>query len=203
MRTKLVNDVMRIGESLGFDTKHASHVRAVALELFDQLQDLHRMGNTEKLWLQIAALLHDVGKVKNRRNHHKFARDFIADCSFLPFGKKEKQLIGLIARYHRGPLPTEKHKYFGNLDHESKKYVAELASILRIADGLGGGISKIRNIFCNIQDSEVIVNLNCTKLINLGKVLKKAELFEDVFGKSLVFNMQITDHSAEKAIINN
>jgi exopolyphosphatase/guanosine-5'-triphosphate,3'-diphosphate pyrophosphatase len=184
-----------MGRSVGFDERHAIGVNEIALVLFDQFQDLHHMGNTERLWLETAALLHDVGKPQNREMHHKLARDIITGFSSLPFGKKERKIIGLVARYHRGCSPSKEHKYFRELDIESRQYVRKLASILRVADGLVSGKSKIRNISCDIGDFEIIAYLKCKTNIPLGKAIKKADLFEHVFGKSLVFNIKVVPDS--------
>ena len=72
-----------MGRSEGFDEKHAIDVNELALKLFDEFQDLHRMGNTERIWLETAALLHDAGKPQNKGIHHKLARNMIEDFSDL------------------------------------------------------------------------------------------------------------------------
>ena len=185
-----------MGRSVGFDEKHALDVNEIALKLFDEFQDLHRMGNTERIWLETAALLHDAGKPQNREIHHKLARNMIEDFSDLPFGREERKIIGLIARYHRGSLPDKKHKYFGQLDMESTNYVVKLASILRIADGLVSGKSKIKSLNCEIRKNEITLNLICKKSISLYKAIKKTDLFNQVFRKSMIFNMQIVPNSA-------
>ena len=200
MKTKLFHNIISLGRSAGFNERHALGVNKTALMLFDQLQDLHRMGNTEKLWLETAALLHDVGKSKNREIHHKLARDVITDFSDLPFGRKERRIIGLIARYHRGSLPSMEHKHFGQLDAESRHYIRKLASILRIADGLVSGKSKIKALDCNINKQEITVNLKCKKNISLNKAIKKANLFEYVFGKSVIFDLQTIPDYNENSI---
>ena len=201
LRNKLIDNVISLGQLHAFGEKHALQVSRIALRLFDQLQKLHRMGNTEKLWLEIAALLHDVGKNQNRQIHHKLARDMIVDCSFLPFGKKERKIVGLVARYHRGNWPSKNHKYFNQLDAESKRYVMKLAAILRIADGLGNGTSKIiKDLTCGIRDFEIMVHLKCTENIDLSKAVRKATLFEAVFDKTLMFDLQIVPAFAEKVL---
>ncbi len=195
MKNQLFDNIINLGRSEGFNEIHALNVNKIALTIFDQLQDLHHMGNTERLWLETAALLHDVAKSKNRENHHKLARDMIVGFTDLPFGIKERILIGLIARYHRGGLPNETHKYFSQLDTESKEYVVKIASILRIADSLVSGKSNITSLNCYIRDFEITAYLKSISNISFRKVIKKAELFEKVFRKSFVLNMKIVSDS--------
>ncbi len=195
MKNQFFDNIINLGRSEGFDEIHALAVNKIALTIFDHLQDLHHMGNTERLWLETAALLHDVAKPKNRENHHKLARDMIVGFADLPFGIKERKLIGLIVRYHRGCLPNETHKYFGQLDTESRDYVMKIASILRIADGLVSGKSDITSLNCYIRQCEITAYLKCKSNISFRKVIKKADLFEKVFRKSFVLNMKIVPDS--------
>ena len=199
MRNKLFDNVINLGRSVGFHERHAVDVTKIALSIFDQLQNLHRMGNTERLWLETAALLHDVGKPENKDIHHKLARDTIADFSTLPFRRKERKIIGLIARYHRGCMPSREHKSFGGLDTESRHYIRKLAAILRIADGLVSGKSKIKSLFCEINKREIIIHLICRKNISLNKAVKKANLFVHIFSRSVVFDMRIIPDYSKKS----
>jgi exopolyphosphatase/guanosine-5'-triphosphate,3'-diphosphate pyrophosphatase len=188
LKNNCLDNVINMGQSWGFEKKHACQVSRISLMLFDHLQNLHRMGNTERLWIEIAAILHDAGKNINKECHHKLARDIIVDCSFLPFGRKQRKIIGLIARYHRGRLPDDKHKYFNQLDDESRKYVCKLAAILRIADGLVHGTSKkIKNLTCSINRHTITVHLECTEHLDIVKARKKANLFEETYTKNLIF----------------
>ena len=52
---------------------HSLHVAALALRLFDQTKRLHNLGDTERDWLEYAAILHDIGYLINERQHHKHA----------------------------------------------------------------------------------------------------------------------------------
>ncbi|MBN1974634.1 MAG: HD domain-containing protein [Sedimentisphaerales bacterium] len=201
MKNKLLENIIREGKSKGFDEKHALNVTSIAMKLFDELQDLHHMGNTEKIWLEIASMLHDAGKFQNREIHHKLARDIIIDLSAIPFGKKEKIIIGLIARYHKSCIPDENHKYYRELDTESKEYVSKLAAILRIADGLVCRKPPIKEIFCEIKNRTVTFHINSKKNIPLDKAVKKANLFSYIFRKSPIFNLQINTDIIEKTLI--
>ena len=200
LRTKLFDNIINFGRSVGFNERHALDVNKIALAIFDQLQDVHRMGNTERLWLETAALLHDVGKSENRETHHKLARDVISDFTSLPFGKKERKIIGLIARYHRGGFPDREHKSFKELDAESRHYIRKLASILRIADGLVSGKSKIKKLACEIRKREIVIRLKCRKNISLNKAVKKANLFVHIFSRSVIFDMKVIPDYSKKPV---
>jgi exopolyphosphatase/guanosine-5'-triphosphate,3'-diphosphate pyrophosphatase len=47
--------------------------------------------------------------------------------------------VALVARYHRGRLPTRRHPAFAALDRDGRRRVRRLAAVLRVADGLDRG----------------------------------------------------------------
>ena len=192
MKKGLTDNLIDFGRINDFDKKHALMVADLSLKLFDQMQPLHRMGNTERLWLYVAAMMHDVAKNVDNRMHHKMARDAIIEFEFLPFGIKEQVMVGLIARYHRGVLPDKRHKYYKNLDAESKRYVEKLAAILRIADGLcGNSQTFVHSVKCSIKTNDVVINIKCAAYLDISKALRKTDLFEGVFGKMCLFNLKL------------
>lgn len=191
MKKTLAESVIRFGKYNDFDKEHAEQVAEISLLLFDKLQPLHRMGNTERLWLHTAALMHDIAKQVDRENHHKLARDAIIECDFLPFRKKVRKMMGLIARYHRKDLPSDTHKHYKNLDKDSRRYVNKLAAILRIADGLSCySLESIDNIKCSINDDHVIAHIKCTGYPDTYKAIRKALLFEQAFDKKFTIRLK-------------
>jgi exopolyphosphatase/guanosine-5'-triphosphate,3'-diphosphate pyrophosphatase len=190
--TEIVNAIIELGEAHRFETNHALQVTRLALRLFDDLQPLHGMGNTERIWLRAAAMLHDVGKVEKPKDHHKVAQEIIVRASELPFRAEERIVIGLVARYHRGSLPKDDHKYYRDLDHDGRRYVRRLASLLRLADGLDKGHSDlVEGLHCHIRRRRVLIGLAGRRVPNIGSALNKADLFELVFRKKAVFRVAV------------
>jgi exopolyphosphatase/guanosine-5'-triphosphate,3'-diphosphate pyrophosphatase len=186
----LTDTVLDLARPHGFDEAHAIAVSRLAVRLFDDLQLLHRMGQTERIWLRVAALLHDVGKQRDPATHHKIARDVISRASGLPFGKKERRIIALIARYHRGNLPQDTHKHFGRLSRDAQQYVRKLAALLRIADGLDRrDRNPVRNLASEVCKKHVALFVQCRKMMELDKVFRKSDLFEQVYGKKLLIEI--------------
>ena len=54
----------------------------------------------------------------------------------MPFNESERNLVGLLARYHRKALPKPEHPIYENLTEQQRRRVHLLAGILRVADGL-------------------------------------------------------------------
>lgn len=181
-----------LGEAYDFELSHARHVCRLALRLFDQLQPLHGMGNTERIWLRAAAMLHDVAKTLDGRNHHKLARDIIIHAGDLPFRKEERIIIGLVARYHRGSFPHDGHRYFADLDGDARLYVRKLAALLRLADGLDKGHSQlVESLHCDVRRRTMLLRVVSRDALNIGAILGKADLFEQVFQVKIAVHVSI------------
>jgi exopolyphosphatase/guanosine-5'-triphosphate,3'-diphosphate pyrophosphatase len=199
--TGIINTILEVGEAHSFETRHALQVTKLALRLFDELQPLHGMGNTEKIWLRAAAMLHDVGKAQDPKSHHKLAQEIIIHSAQLPFRAEERTIIGLVARYHRGSLPQDNHKYFEDLDVDGRRYVRKLASLLRLADGLDKGhCDLVEGLQCAIRRRLVLIRLVSRDVLEIGSALSKADLFEHVFRKKPVLHVAVVQQYPDLAL---
>lgn len=159
--------------------------------MYDDLQDLHQLSERNRLLLQSASLLHDIGWIKGRLRHHKTARDIILRSFRLPLTREEKVIVALVARYHRRSLPRESHKYYADLPEERQTALKKLAAILRIADGLDRRrISAVDDVHCAVRKDAVALNIDADDFSEVEKeaALKKADLFRDIFGKNITIN---------------
>jgi CHAD domain-containing protein len=114
------------------DFKHSMHVTRLALQLYDGLQ---RPANPEqRSILQVAALLHDVGRSKNEKGHHKATYNLIRRLTPpLSWSEEKMRMAAIVARYHRGALPGAGQKTFTGLAPGHRQAAVQLAGILRLA----------------------------------------------------------------------
>jgi exopolyphosphatase/pppGpp-phosphohydrolase len=188
----LLQGVMDFGLSIRNERRHPIQVCRLSCMLFDELQSLHHMGNTERIWLQTAALLHDIGKSICNEDHNKKSRDMIIKSAKLPFDKKERKIIGLIARYHRGALPNRNHRYYGKLDSESRYYIRKLAALLRLADGLDGNHqSSVMDLPCHITEDNIMICPETEGTFDAQKAIAKVDLLEDVLNRKIIIIEQL------------
>ncbi len=118
---------------------HTLHVAKLALDLFDQLIAWHGYGPDERLLLEAAAALHDIGWSQTQPDgagHHKASARLIREHAWPGLTGREVELIAQIARYHRKALPSEEHEPFAGLNVPDRLRVRRLAGLLRVADGL-------------------------------------------------------------------
>lgn len=171
------------------DEKHAIAVYNCSIMLFDELVSWHKYGKKERILLSCASLLHDIGYSISSSEHHKASRDLILSSKSLPFDKEEREIIAMIARYHRKSLPKDSHKIYRNFSEKDKRRVSVLASILRIADGLDRThTSTIKKIKVRITDKEIHINIKASlsALLECEYARKKSDLLEKVSEKKVI-----------------
>jgi CHAD domain-containing protein len=127
--------------SLDPDFPHSERVASLALQLYDGLSASGWQpsvdGISARSSLLAAALLHDVGKSKGEKGHHKTSFDLIrAHGNPLGWKPADLQRAAIVARFHRGALPTRKHKSLRDLLPDEQKGTIQLAAILRLANAL-------------------------------------------------------------------
>jgi CHAD domain-containing protein len=126
------------------DFKHSIHVARLALQLYDGLPVKRPPTDSEptdqRAILQAAALLHEVGRSKKEKNHHKATYNLIRRLT-PPLSWTEEKLrwVGIVARYHRGALPRVGQKTLMGLSESQRKSILKLAGILRLADAFDAG----------------------------------------------------------------
>ena len=123
------------------DFPHSERVASLALQLYDGLLQWGWQpavdATSARSSLLAAALLHDVGKSEGQKGHHKASFDLIRGHGN-PLGWKpaDLQRAAIVARFHRGALPTRKHKTLRDLLPNEQKAAVQLAAVLRLANAL-------------------------------------------------------------------
>ena len=128
--------VVELAERCGYAADHARHVAQLSLSIFDQTRGVHGLGDTEREWLEYAALLHDIGVHISYERHHRHSQYLIRNGGLRGFDPAEIEIIGLVARYHRQAAPKKSHEEYGALGGPARRTVRTLAAIVRLAEGL-------------------------------------------------------------------
>jgi putative phosphoesterase len=197
---KKLDAVLALARKCRYEREHTHQVTRLALETFDGLKEVHQMGARERLWLQYASLLHDIGWMEGTQGHHKVAMRVIMSDAALPFGRVERQIVALVARYHRKALPSPRHKHYRNLGEADQNRVRVLAGILRVADGLDRGHENVvRSVRCKLSDRRIVVvcDTRGPAEMELAGAARKADLLEEVFGRPLVLKVASRKESNE------
>lgn len=128
--------VLRMAARFEADERHARHVAALALELFDATAPIHRLAAHARELLEYAALLHDVGLYLSHSKHHRHSHYIITHGKLRGFTPEEIQTIAAAARFHKGALPRNTSEELAEAAPEIRETAIRLAAILRVADSL-------------------------------------------------------------------
>jgi exopolyphosphatase/guanosine-5'-triphosphate,3'-diphosphate pyrophosphatase len=176
------------------DQRHAEKVADLALTLFDQTEALHGLGKQERIYLEAAALLHDIGYFISMQKHHKHSHYIIANSEIVGLTPAERLLVAGISRYHRKATPDPStHPEYGTLPKKDKAAVWSLAAILRIADALDKEHnSAIRTVVCQLQNGSLQIRALSRKSCRLEAlgVTANAQMFRDHFGVDVALNIE-------------
>ena len=167
-----------------------------ALTIFDNLKKLHGFSRKERLYLEVASILHDVGKFVNLKSHNRISADIILDSTIIGFTDEDMAIIANIARYHSLGIPTELHSKYNSLSKSNKLIVSKLSAILRLADSLDRShLQKISEIKLQlvVNKLNIIVSSKKDILLEQWTFQMKSKFFEEVFGiKCSLLNTQNT-----------
>ncbi|MEL7159031.1 MAG: Ppx/GppA phosphatase family protein, partial [Actinomycetota bacterium] len=131
------SNALRLAQQLDPDALHAQTAARLALQLFDRTAEIHGLDGDARQFLELAALVHNVGLFIAHSGHHKHTYYVVRNSEQLTgFSEHELELIALVARYHRKSLPSEKHPEFAALGADDQRMVRILAGLLRLAIGL-------------------------------------------------------------------
>ncbi len=183
------------------DFRHARQVAGLSLQLFDSLpaaasDGLFQDAGARRI-LYAAALLHDVGRSKGKREHHKSSYRLIRDCP-PPLGwtRDGMQRVALVARYHRGAEPRSSHEGYGSLSPREQQKVAWLAAVLRLADSLDADRSgKITRLDVENRREALVVRVaGCgEEAIHSAVVAEKKRLLERCIGRPVIVQSSAPD----------
>jgi len=188
--------IMHVAENFSFDKEHSLHVTSLALKIFDQLKDIHKLGNLEREYLEAAGILHEVGLFVSHSQHHRHSYYLVRNSEMLGFTENEKEIIANVARYHRKSHPKPKHPEFTKLNTEDQLITRKLAGILRIADGLDRSHSfAVKDVECSVEGNELTVKLtgennNSDLELDIWGAETKKSLFEETFGVNIKFTIK-------------
>lgn len=173
------------------DVPHSQHVARLARSLFDQAVKLAPQvwsdadRRRERTLLHVASLLHDTGILVSYRGHHKHSAQIIRNAWLGGLAEREREVVALVARYHRRRGPRRHDEGYGELGRAEQRVVDRLAAILRVADGLDRTHDqRVRSASLSRKDGawrlDAQSEQDATECVDAA--LSKGDLFERVMG---------------------
>lgn len=182
--------VLSLIERSDVERPHATHVARLALRIFDQTAELHRLNTGERELLEYASLLHEVGRHVAYQAYQKHSYYLISHAGLRGFTPDHVAIVANVARYHRKSPPAEGDENFAALSPRQKEVVRKLAAILRIADALDRGRRRaVRDVGVELDDGAVRfhVRRRGDAEVELEAAGKRAAYFAKVFDAEVEF----------------
>jgi exopolyphosphatase/guanosine-5'-triphosphate,3'-diphosphate pyrophosphatase len=189
MHKQIIASVIGLGRRYHFDESHANHVVQHSLFLFDHLGEMHGLDKKDRLLLEVAAYLHDIGSYINAEEHHKHSEYVIRNSEIFGLYSRQINLIANLVYYHRKTVPMESHRNYMSLSRGERVIVLKLSSLLRLADAIDRGHNqRFRLIDVAVKEDYLLLQSNSSGDLSLERlsIAGKGDLFEDVFGLKVV-----------------
>ncbi len=177
-----------LGRKYRFDLAHAQHVASLATQLFDAFREDHMLNDRERLLLQVAALLHDIGIYVSLRAHHKHSQYLLEASQIFGLSREETAIVANMARYHRRGIPQKSHLPYVALDRQDRLLVDKLAAMLRIANALDAEhLQKVTAIHLERRERSWLLEIDGTGDLTMEQLAAaaRADMFADTFGTEL------------------
>lgn len=150
------------------------------------MKKVHGMGQRERLYLRLAAILHDCGKYISMINIGEASYDIIMATEMIGLSHMEREIVANVVRFNHSNFV-----YYGQaqdrpqgLDKESYLIVAKLTAILRLANSLDRSHKqKMKGVKATLQDNELILKIDTQEDITLerGFFQTNTEFFKEVY----------------------
>ncbi|MBI4970854.1 MAG: Ppx/GppA family phosphatase [Candidatus Omnitrophica bacterium] len=186
---QVISSCRRLGRKYMYDGPHALCVAANAIKLFDNLKEEHGLGAKDRLLLEAAAILHDIGMYISPQGHHKHSSYLIDAADIFGLRKSDKNIISNVVRYHRRTTPQTTHVAYMSLTKSDRAIVSKLAAILRVADAIDKShTQKIRNFQLERSGDNFILWVPEEAgdiSIERDGLSKKGDMFAENFGSTI------------------
>ncbi|MCL2410776.1 MAG: HD domain-containing protein [Treponema sp.] len=190
--SQIIASAINLGRKYHFDEAHGRNVAHHCMTIFDALVKEHGMNRRQRIMLEAAAILHDVGTYIRRSAHQKHGHYIVANSEIFGLHADELNIVANVVNYHRGDPPSQSDIEYIQLQREDRILVLKMASILRVADTLDRShTQQIKNITVERRSETVVFNVDNNaydlsfELIHLEE---KGKMFQDVFGYKVILN---------------
>ncbi|MFZ4802845.1 MAG: HD domain-containing protein, partial [Chlorobium sp.] len=149
----------------------------------------HHLTENERLLLEIAARLHDIGHFVNTLEHDKHGYYLLCYHPLIGLTAAEQAVVANLVRYHRKDTPTIADENYKLLPPKDRLAVTKLCALLRLADALDTShTSRVQTVDLE-QRREGLWQLKLSGdgefMLEKWTLEKRKTLFQDVFGIKL------------------
>jgi len=182
----IVACAMNISKRYMGSRKRAETLEDITTTIFDSMRKVHGMGNRERLYLRLAAILHDCGKYISMINVGENSYSIIMATEMIGLSHKERAIVANIVRFNHSPLAYYEQIMGenGEMDRQTYLTVAKLTAILRLSASMDRSQKqKLKGLKALLRENELILSADTMEDLTLetGYFNTRAEFFQEVF----------------------
>ncbi|PJA33484.1 MAG: exopolyphosphatase [Zetaproteobacteria bacterium CG_4_9_14_3_um_filter_53_7] len=177
------------------DRKYSKEVARLSLSLFDQSLKLHKFNHRDRLLLEIAALVHEIGLYVRVGGHHQHAAYLISVSPLLGLSKAEKNILSQLVRYQRKASPSDSHTDFFESGKNTQRKIWQLSCLLRLGIALNKERrNRVDSVEIQLSGDMVTLHMEgeTDMLLERWAALKHSDYFEQAFGLKLHIDLEQT-----------
>lgn len=157
------------------NSKHTTMVEKNALCIFDAIREVSGLKDRDRLLVQIAAILHNIGKFINMKNSDIATYNIISTGEIIGISHDERMLVAEMSN-----IDTEENIY-----NKRDIRLAKLSAILQIANALDRSHKqKIKDFSLELLDNQLILEIKCMGDLSLEILSFNSHrnFFREIFG---------------------
>jgi exopolyphosphatase/guanosine-5'-triphosphate,3'-diphosphate pyrophosphatase len=192
---RLLAGARTFAASFQCDMRRAESTRRLAVSLFDGLSPVHGLSADLRLPLEVAAILHDIGRAVNPAGRQKHGEYLVRHGNLPELAGPSRELVACLVRYHDTVEPDLAHKLYASFSPRERRQVRILAGILRIAVALNAGSGDaIESVRTKIDPRTMIIQFDSKKNADSAfrRVRARSGLLEEELGRNIRFG-RVTD----------
>jgi exopolyphosphatase/guanosine-5'-triphosphate,3'-diphosphate pyrophosphatase len=164
---------------------HERRVCEIASTLFDLTQPFHRLDIYEKRLLELASIVHDIGRKVDVKHHPLIGSKMVQADEWLPLNESERRAVAYLTRYHRGAVPEVGFDEILTAS-ENRRRMRLVLALLRAADALDGRQLQAPRLVFALLGKKLSVTVylddDTPKARRFFKRRKKFRLIEELMG---------------------
>ncbi len=180
---------------------HVSHkfgkeVARLSLELFDQSTELHQLPHRDRLLLEIASLVHEIGLYVRVGGYHRHSAYLISVSPLLGLSSHEKTILAQVVRYQRKAAPSLNSQSFADLEAPDQQKVWHLSALLRLGIALNKERrSRVHDVHIEISPDNISLHLEGDGDLMLERwaILQTADYIQAAFQRELHIDLNLSE----------
>lgn len=164
--------------------KRAETLENISITIFDAMKKIHGLKKRERLYLRLAAILHDCGKYISMVNIGETSYQIIMATEIIGLSHTEREIVANVVRFNHSPFVYYGQQTTRGLDRDAYMIVAKLTAILRLASGMDRSHKqKLSGLKGTLKDNQLLLTIDTQEDITLEKGFfeDREEFFKEVF----------------------